>query len=129
MKLNPDLAESLVRSLVFAGGTQEIMITGSIAIGATFHTAALDLDFVCHSRDFTHLRGSWEESPYFVGQSYKKDIDGIPFNAIVVASVGEFQAWKIATKALYNPNKKWPSKSQRIAAFQPILTAAREVLC
>jgi hypothetical protein len=129
MKITTGLAEALVRSLIFSGGNEEILITGSIAIGATKGIDPSDIDFVCHFPHFEPLRGSWEESPYFVGQGYKKVIDGVSFNAIAVTSIGAFQAWRIATKALYNPNKEWPSKSQRIAAFNPILTAALEVLC
>lgn len=129
MKITPHIAEALVRSLVFSGDSCEILITGSIAIGATRGADPSDIDFVCHFPHFEPLRSSWEESPYFVGQGYKKVIDGVPFNAIAVTSIRAFQAWRIATKALYNPNKEWQSKSKRIAAFNPILTAAPEVLC
>jgi hypothetical protein len=128
LKINPQIAEAIVRSAVFSGGSEEILITGSIAIGTTKGVNTSDIDFVCHYPDFVNLLSSWEESPYFVGQGYKKEISGVFFNAIAVSSLGEFQAWKIATKALYNPNREWHSKSDRIDAFSPILKAALEVL-
>ena len=129
MKLTPQLAEAVVRTLVFSGGTEKILITGSIAIGATKDIAPADIDFVCYRADFERILHSWDESPYFVSQGYKKVIDSITFNAIVATTEGEFQSWEIATKALYNPDKEWASKRHRISAFSPILEAAKGVLC
>jgi len=130
LRLTPFLASSLVRALVFQGTPPgHLLITGSVAIGVTAGTDPGDIDFVCFRPSIEAQLSTWMESSYFVGSGYKKEIEGVTFNAIVVDTIPEFRAWEIATKALYNPNREWHSKSDMIDAFSPILKAALEVLC
>jgi hypothetical protein len=132
LNITLEAAEFLVRSLVFpASPDVDIFITGSLAIGTVKNQAAQDVDFVCHRHTIADQLLSWTESAYFVGSSYKKTIaPGVLANAIVVSSVGEFQAWKIATESFrHRLITHWASKSDRISSFGYVLNAAKTVLC
>jgi hypothetical protein len=129
LKLTPILASSLVRALVFQGTPPEhLLITGSVAIGVTAGTDPGDIDFVCFRPSIEAQLSTWMESRYFVGSGYKKEIDGVTFNAIVVDTLPEFQAWKIATLSLFSPGRVWSCKEDRIAEFSAIVKAATMVL-
>ena len=130
MKITAEAARALISSCVFPEKVP-FFITGSLIYGTTAGSDPQDIDFVCFKSDLTKQLSSWTESIYFVGSSYKKEIlPGITANAIAVSSLGEFQAWSIATQALgHRTGTTWSSKQERIDAFGYVLNAAKKVLC
>ena len=131
MKITSAGAEGLISGLVFSGRLVDFFLTGSLVYGHTAGSEPQNIDFVCLKHHLEDQLSSWKESEYFVGSSYKKEIlPGITASAIAVNSLGEFEAWSIATKAFkHRAGTTWSSKQERLIAFGHVLSAAKEVLC